>query len=78
LGFPSGPTSPACATTIGADCACDGVVAKCIAVRAVVASSARRSFVMMVGSPEKCLAITPDDQQRQINKADEQGSAINE
>jgi hypothetical protein len=33
---------------------------------------------MLVGSPEKCLAITPDDQQRQINKADEQGSAINE
>jgi hypothetical protein len=50
LGFPSGPNSSlACATTSGpAVCACDGEVAKCIAVRAVVASSRRRSFVMMV------------------------------
>jgi hypothetical protein len=46
-GLPSGPTSSlACATTIGADCAWDGVVANCMAVRAVVASSASRNFIM--------------------------------
>jgi hypothetical protein len=42
----------ACATTSGAVCACDAVLANCIAVSAVVASSTRRSFVMMVGIPE--------------------------
>ena len=47
LGFPSGPTSSlACATTMGADCACDGVVANCMAVKAVVASSASRKVIM--------------------------------
>ena len=49
LGFPSGPSSSlACATTIGAVCACDEGAANCIAVSAVVASSTRRRFVMMV------------------------------
>jgi hypothetical protein len=33
---------------IGAVCARDGVPMKCIAVNAVVASSTRRSFVMMM------------------------------
>jgi hypothetical protein len=37
----------ACATTIGADCACDGVVASCMAVRAAVASSANRKVIML-------------------------------
>jgi hypothetical protein len=88
LGFPSGPTSPACATTIGAVCACDGAVAKCIAVKAVVASSARRSLVMMVGVPGKMFGknawrTTTRDQQGDINKAIstrryQQGLAINE
>ena len=41
LGFPSGPSSSLCATTIGDDCACDGVViTSCMAVNAVVASNA--------------------------------------
>jgi hypothetical protein len=54
LGLPSGPTSPcACATTIDPVCACDGALANCIAVRAVVASSAIRKFVMMISVPEK-------------------------
>ena len=54
LGFPSGPSSSlACATTIGVVCACDGVLPNCIAVRAVVASSNKRSFVMMVWIPGK-------------------------
>jgi hypothetical protein len=57
LGFPSGPSSSlACATTIGAVCACDGGMAKCIAVSAVVASSARRSLVMAFWVPGKILA----------------------
>jgi hypothetical protein len=43
----------ACATTIGVVCACDGVLPNCIAVRAVVASSNKRSFVMMVWIPGK-------------------------
>jgi hypothetical protein len=54
LGFPSGPSSSfgaACATTSGAVCACDGVFANCTAVSAVVASSKRRSLVMMVWVP---------------------------
>ena len=54
FGFPSGPSSSlACAMTCGVVCACDGVLAKCIAVRAVVASSNKRSFVMMVWIPGK-------------------------
>jgi hypothetical protein len=49
LGFPSGPSSScACATTSGAVCAWDGGAANCIAVKAVVASSTRRSFIMMI------------------------------
>src|SRR5258707_308548 len=53
FGFPSGPSSSlACATTIGALCACDTELANCIAVRAVVASSTRRSFVMVIWIPE--------------------------
>ena len=52
LGFPSGPSSSlAWATTIGADCACDGAAASCMAVRAVVASRAIRSFVILVWIP---------------------------
>jgi hypothetical protein len=43
----------ACATTSGAVCACDEEAAKCIAVRAVVASSKRQSLVMMVSVPGK-------------------------
>jgi hypothetical protein len=42
----------ACAITCGVVCACDGVLPNCIAVRAVVASSIKRSFIMMVWSPE--------------------------
>jgi hypothetical protein len=57
LGFPSGPSSSfACATTSGAPCACDGEQASCIAVRAVVASSTRRRFVMMILVSRKTLA----------------------
>jgi hypothetical protein len=41
------PSSLACATTSGAVCACDAEVASCVAVKAVVASSRMRSFVMM-------------------------------
>jgi hypothetical protein len=41
-------SSLACATTVGADCACDWVVANCMAV-SVVASNANRSFVMSAG-----------------------------
>jgi hypothetical protein len=49
LGFPSGPSSScACAATSGAVCAWDGGTANGIAVKAVVASSTRRSFVMMI------------------------------
>ncbi len=56
FGFPSGPSSSlACATTIGADCACDGAAANCMAVRAVVASSASRVFVMMIRVPREML-----------------------
>jgi hypothetical protein len=42
--------------TIGAPCACDGEANNCIAVSAVVASSRRRRFVMMVWIPGKILA----------------------
>jgi hypothetical protein len=41
------PSSLACATTSGAVCACDAEVASCVAVKAVVASSRMRSFVMI-------------------------------
>ena len=44
---PGGPSSLACATTSGAVCACDAEVASCVAVKAVVASSRMRRFVMM-------------------------------
>jgi hypothetical protein len=40
---------------IGAVCACDGVLEKCIAVKAVVASSTRRSFIMVIQVPGKVL-----------------------
>jgi methyl coenzyme M reductase subunit C len=53
--LPSGGGA-AWAISIGAVCACDAGLANCIAVRAVVASSTRRSLVMMVGSPGKALA----------------------
>ena len=57
LGFPSGPTSSlACATTSGAVCACDAETANCVTVRAVVASSTMRRFVMMFLVPGKFLA----------------------
>jgi hypothetical protein len=59
LGLPSGPSSSfgaACAITGGATCAGDGELANCIAVRAVVASSTRRSFVMMISVPGKAMA----------------------
>src|ERR1700731_1354175 len=46
FGLPS--SSLAWAMTSGALCACDGEAINCIAVRAVVASSTRRRFVMMV------------------------------
>ena len=53
LGLPSGPCSSlACATTTGAFCACDTEPANCIAVRAVVASSMRRRFVICSESRE--------------------------
>ena len=59
LGLPSGPTSSlACATTSGADCACDVEVASCATVKAVVASSTMRRFVMMSLVPGKILAAT--------------------
>ena len=73
LGFPSGPTSSlACATTSGEVCACDGAAAICSAVRAVVASSRSRSFVMVVWVLGKFLA------KRFGNKACQQTRAINE
>jgi hypothetical protein len=73
LGFPSGPTSSlACATTSGDVCACDGAAANCSAVRAVVASSRRRSFVMVVRVLGKFMA------KRFGNKACQQTPAINE
>src|SRR5581483_8409098 len=51
VGFPSGPSSSlACATTIGADCACGGADASCMAVNAVVASRVSCRFVMCFGS----------------------------
>src|SRR4029077_7285303 len=57
LGLPSGPVSSlACATTSGAVCACDTELANCVTVRAVVASSTMRRFVMMVLGPRKVLA----------------------
>ena len=72
LGFPSGPSSSrACATTSGAVCACDGAAVSCSAVRAVVASSKSRSFVMMAGVPGKFLAT------RFVNKLCQQTLAIN-
>jgi hypothetical protein len=46
----------ACATTSGAVCACDAKVASCVTVRADVASSTMRSFVMMSWIPGKNLA----------------------
>jgi hypothetical protein len=56
FGFPSGPSSSlACATTIGAVCACEAELANCITVKAEVASSTRRRFFMMVGVPGKVL-----------------------
>ena len=59
LGLPSGPTSSlAWATTSGADCACDVEVASCATVKAVVASSTMRRFVMMSLVPGKGLAAT--------------------
>ena len=59
LGLPSGPTSSlAWATTSGADCACDVEVANCATVKAVVASSTMRRFVMMSLVPGKRLAAT--------------------
>jgi hypothetical protein len=54
LGFPS--SSLAWAMTSGALCACDGGAINCVAVRAVVASSTRRRFVMMVWVPGNFLA----------------------
>jgi hypothetical protein len=54
FGFPS--SSLAWAMTCGAVCACDGGAINCVAVRAVVASSNRRRFVMMVWIPGKFLA----------------------
>jgi hypothetical protein len=47
----------ACAITSGAVCACDGADANCIAVRVVVASSTRRSFVMMVWIPREMFDV---------------------
>ena len=53
FGLPLGPISSlAWATTIGALCACDTEPANCIAVRAVVASSMRRRFVICSESRE--------------------------
>jgi hypothetical protein len=56
FGFPSGPSSSlAWATTIGAVCACDAVLANCIIVKAVEASSTRRRCgVMMMEVPRFC------------------------
>jgi hypothetical protein len=59
FGLPSGPNSSlAWATTSGADCACDVEVASCVTVKAVVASSTMRRFVMMSLVPGKILAAT--------------------
>jgi ribosomal protein L28 len=51
-GGPSLPSGAgvACAISTGAVCACDEEVANCAAVRVVVASSTRRSFVMNLKS----------------------------
>ena len=78
LGFPSGPSSSlACATTSGAVCACEGATARCSAVRAVVASSKSRSFVMLVWIPRKILG-SKTRQQRFGDKVCQQTMAINE
>src|ERR1700733_8761907 len=51
LGFPSGPSSSFCATTTGADCACDGVVmVSCMAVKAFLPSSSILRCVICFGS----------------------------
>jgi len=42
---------------MGALCACDAELAKCIAVRAVVASSTKRSCVMVMRFPGKVLQV---------------------
>ena len=52
------PSSLACATTSGAVCACDAEVASCVAVKAVVASSRMRRFVMMSLVPGISLTAT--------------------
>jgi hypothetical protein len=44
--------------TSGAFCACDAGAINCIAVRAVVASSSRRTFVMTGSISEEFLATT--------------------
>jgi hypothetical protein len=62
LGFPSGPSSSRWATISGAFCACDAEAINCIAVSAVVASSTKRSFVMMILIPPKALASSGDKQ----------------
>jgi hypothetical protein len=67
LGFPSGPTSSlAWAITIGAVCAWDGRLPNCIAVRVVVASSARRRFFMTMWVPGKILATRSGNQRISI------------
>ncbi|MFT5554912.1 MAG: hypothetical protein ACI9P3_004342, partial [Bradyrhizobium sp.] len=73
FGFPSGPSSSfccACATTSGEFCACDAEVANCITVSAVVASSTRRSFVMILESPAESLG-RKESQNRTIRQDDE-------
>src|SRR5262249_43062311 len=55
----------ACATTMESDCAWDGALADRIGVRAVVASSTRRRFVMMVSFPGRFYA--PKGSARAIN-----------
>jgi hypothetical protein len=62
----------ACAISIGAVCACEGMLANCAAVRAVVASSTRRRFVMMRLSPRK----NPEQQTRCL-LTERIGTAIN-
>ncbi len=57
---------PACATTSDPVCACKGGLANCIAERAVVASSTRRSLVMMIWIPGKLLTTRFDDQRISI------------
>jgi hypothetical protein len=57
---------------LGAVCACEGTLANCATVRAVVASSASRMFVMNLKSPEKFAATNKVLVDRSVGAGDQQ------